>query len=311
MPRYLTVAAAQSGPISRTATRGEVVARLVEQMREARSRGAELIVFTECALSAFFPHWWIDDEAELDSWFECELPSAATQPLFDASRELGLGFCLGYAELAIEKGRKRRFNSNVLVDQTGTIVGKYRKLHLPGHDDHRPHNPFQNLEKRYFEVGNLPLGTWRTMGGVLGMCICNDRRWIETFRVLGLGGAEMVLCGYNTPDHIPEHPEMDHLVDFHNRLCLQSGAYQNGTWVVGVAKAGVEEGVSQMGQTSIIAPSGEVVAMASTRDDELVIHRCDLDLVKPYKEYIWNFARNRRPEFYGPITGQADATPPV
>ena len=310
MPRYLTIAAAQSGPISRTASRAETVARLVEQMRDARSRGAELIVFTECALTAFFPPWWIDDEAELESWFERDFPSPATQPLFDAAAELGIGFCLGYAEIAFEAGRKRRFNTSVLVDQTGRIVGKYRKLHLPGHEDHRPHNPFQNLEKRYFEVGNLPLGTWRTLGGIVGMCICNDRRWPETFRMLGLGGAELVLVGYNTPDHIPEHPEMDHLVDFHNRLCLQAGAYQNGCWVVGVAKAGTEEGVSQMGQTSIIAPSGEAVAMSSTLGDELVIHRCDLDLVKPYKEYIWNFARNRRPEFYGPITDQADATPP-
>jgi len=303
MARYLTVAAAQSGPISRTESRREVVARRIEQLREASARGCRLVVFTEAALTAFFPHWWIEDEAELDAWFEHELPSRETQPLFDEAKRLGIGFNLGYAELAIENGVKHRYNSSVLVDCDGRIVGKYRKIHLPGHTDHRPHNPFQNLEQRYFEVGNLPLRTWQVCGAELGLCICNDRRWPETYRVLALAGAEMVLVGYNTPDEIPEHPEMNHLVDFHNRLSMQAGAYQNGQWVVGVAKAGVEEGVSQIGQSMIIAPSGEVVAMASTMTDELVIHRCDLDMVQSYRE-LFDFGKNRRPEHYGPIVGR-------
>src|SRR5436190_20403269 len=108
MPRYLTIAAAQSGPIPRQASRTEVVARLIEQMRDARARGCELIVFTECALTAFFPHWWIDDEAELDGWFEREMPSPVTQPLFDEARRLRIGFYLGHAELAFEGGTKHR-----------------------------------------------------------------------------------------------------------------------------------------------------------------------------------------------------------
>lgn len=310
MARYLTIAAAQSGPISRHESRAQVVERLIEQLSEARSQGCELIVFTEVALTAFFPHWWIDDEAELDSWFEREMPSAETRPLFDEAARLGIGFCLGYAELASENGQKHRYNTNILVDATGKILGKYRKIHLPGHVEHRPNNPFQNLEKRYFEVGNLPFGTWRAFGGIVGMCICNDRRWAETYRVLALGGAELVLLGYNTPDHIPEFPELDPLQNFQNQLSMQAGAYQNGCWVVGVAKAGVEEGVSQIGQSCIIAPSGEVVAVAKTLGDELVIHRCDLDLVKPYKEVLFNFEKNRRVERYLPITNQTTAVLP-
>ncbi len=310
MSRYLHVAAAQSGPILRSESRREVVDRRIQQLREAHQCGCELVVFPECALTAFFPHWYMEDEAEIDAWFEHELPSADTQPLFDEAARLRIGFHLGYAELAYEHGQKRRFNSCILVDRDGRTVGKYRKIHLPGHVEHRPHNPFQNLEKRYFEVGNLGFGAWQSFNGVIGMCICNDRRWAETYRVLALQSAEMVLLGYNTPDHIPEHPELDHLVNFHNRLSMQAGAYQNGCWVVGVAKAGVEEGVSQIGQTSIIAPSGEVVAMSSTLGDELVVYRCDLDLVKPYKESLFNFANNRRIEHYGPITHQTSAVLP-
>jgi predicted amidohydrolase len=307
MPRFLTVGAAQSGPISRHESRREVVARRIDQLREAHRRGCDLVVFTEVALTAFFAHWWIDNDEELDSWFERELPGPETQPLFDEARRLGIAFYLGYAELAFEQGVKHRYNSSVLVERDGQIVGKYRKLHLPGHVEHRPNNPFQNLEQRYFEIGNLPFAATPVCGTQVGMCICNDRRWPETYRALTLAGAEMIVLGYNTPDQIPEHPEMNHLVDFHNRLSMQAGAYQNGVWVIGVAKAGVEEGVSQIGQSMIIAPSGEVVAMSSTRDDELIVYRCDLDMVTYYRS-LFNFAKNRRPEFYGAITEKSGPT---
>ena len=301
LERSISIAAAQSGPVSRLESRHDVVERRIAQLRQAAGAGADLVVFPEVALTAFFPHWWIAAEAELDAWFEREMPNAATAPLFAEARRLGLAFTLGYAELVEKHGRKRRFNTVVLVDGAGTVVGKYRKLHLPGHEDHRPHNPFQNLEQRYFEVGDLPLATWQLGAARVGMCICNDRRWPETFRVLSLSGAEVIVLGYNTPDHIPEHPGMDRLVHFHNRLCMQAGAHQNGAWVVGVAKAGVEEGVSQIGDSAIIAPSGEIVAAATTCGDEVLVHRCDLDLVTEYRA-LFNFARNRRPECYGAIT---------
>ena len=310
MARYITVGAAQSGPVSLQQTRADVIARLIEQMREAHGKGCDLVVFTECALTAFFPHWFMEDQEEIDAYFEREMPGAQTQPLFDEAARLGIGFYLGFAELDVEEGVTRRYNSSVLVGNDGRIIGKFRKIHLPGHRHHRPENPYQNLEKRYFEVGDLGFRTWPALGGVLGMCICNDRRWAETYRVLGLRGAEMILLGYNTPDEHPQHPQLDALTNFHNRLSMQAGAYQNGCWVVGVAKAGVEEGVSQIGQTSIIAPSGEVVAVASSLGHELIVHRCDLDMTKIYKEHIFNFAWHRRIEHYGPITGQTAATPP-
>lgn len=305
IPRTITVAAAQSGPVNRGTSRAETVERLITEMRQAHSAGCHLIVYTECALTAFFPHWWIDDEQELDDWFEREMPGPDTQPLFEEAVRLGIGFSLGYAELVTVGGRSRRFNTSILVGPDGRIVGKHRKIHLPGHADHRPHNPFQNLEKRYFDVGDLGFQTWDAFGGTLGMSICNDRRWPESYRVLGLLGAEMILIGYNTPDNIPEYPELDRIVGFHHELCMQAGANQNAAWVVAVGKAGVEEGVSQIGLTSIIAPSGEIVAQSSTLGDELVIYSCDLDESKRYRSFL-NFEQNRHPEFYGLITQQAE-----
>jgi N-carbamoyl-D-amino-acid hydrolase len=311
MPRHLTIAAAQLGPIARSESRRDAVARLIALLRQAHASGCELVVFPECALTAFFPHWWIDDPVELDRWFERAMPGPETQPLFDEAARLRIGFYLGYAELTEEEGQSRHYNACILVGPDGRIIGKYRKIHLPGHCDHRPQTPFQNLEKRCFDVGNLGFRAWSAFGGIVGMLICNDRRWPEAYRVLGLQGAELVLLGYNTPRNNPEYPELDRLSNFHNLLSMQAGAYQNGTWVVGAAKAGIEEGVDQIGQSAIIAPSGEVVAMTSSLGDELIVHRCDLDLTRPYKQGVFNFALHRRTEHYGPIVSQVGAEPPA
>ncbi|MEZ5934394.1 MAG: N-carbamoyl-D-amino-acid hydrolase [Alphaproteobacteria bacterium] len=302
MSRSLTVAAAQMGPIARDETRASAVERLLAMLKEAKSRGADLVVFPELALTTFFPRWWLEDEAELDFFYETEMPNEATRPLFEAAAEHGIGFYLGYAEVAASDGVKRRFNTSILVDKSGNIVGKYHKVHLPGHADHQPWRPFQHLEKKYFEPGDLGFPVVDMMGGRMGMCICNDRRWPETYRVMGLAGAELIMLGYNTPQHYPQAPEHDHLNNFHNHLVMQSGAYQNGCFVVGTAKCGVEEGCMLIGQSCIIAPTGEIMAMATTLDDEVIVAKCDLDRCKEIRENIFNFALHRRPECYGAIT---------
>ena len=138
----------------------------------------------------------------------------------------------------------------------------------------------------------------QAFGGTIGMCICNDRRWPETFRVMGLQGAELVALGYNTPVHYPLAPEHDHLQDFHNHLVLQAAAYQNGTWIIAVAKAGTEEKCDLIGGTCIIAPTGEIIAKCNTLGDELIVAECDLDRCKEIKENIFNFSLHREPENY-------------
>jgi len=310
MPRILTVGAAQLGPIARDEPRSHVVGRLIELMSAAARHGCDLVVFPELALTTFFPRWYFEDSQELDRFYEREMPGPETLPLFEAARRLKLGFYLGYAELAEEHGRTRRFNTSILVDKGGAIVGKYRKIHLPGHAEHEPWRRFQHLEKRYFETGDLGFPVFRAFGGNIGMAICNDRRWPETYRVMGLQDVEMVLIGYNTPVHNPPAPEHDDLSQFHNQLVMQSGAYQNGSWVVGVAKAGCEEGVEQIGNSIIVAPSGEIVGRCTTLGDELAIARCDLDLGLSYKNSVFNFARHREPQAYRLIVERKGAVAP-
>src|ERR1700692_4271043 len=151
MERKVNIAGAQLGPIARNESRQHVVSRLIELMRDAKSRSSDLVVFPELALTTFFPRWWMEDQAEIDAFFEREMPGPETRPLFDEAARLGMAFCLGYAELIQEGGALRRYNTSILVDRAGRIVGKYRKVHLPGHAEHEPSRPFQHLEKRYFD----------------------------------------------------------------------------------------------------------------------------------------------------------------
>lgn len=301
MSRIVTVGAAQMGPIQKNDSREEVVQRLIALLHDGHKAGCDLVVFPELALTTFFPRWFVDDITEADHWYETEMPSPVTQPLFDEAKKLHIGFCLGYAELTADG---HRFNTQILVEKDGSVVAKYRKVHIPGHEHNEPNRPFQHAERYYFEPSMEGFGVWRAFGGRMGMMICNDRRWPETYRVMGLQGVEMILCGYNTPIHYVPDPSQDILQGFHNALVMQSGAYQNGSWVIGVAKGGVEEGVDSLGQSMIVAPSGQIVAQAFTTGDELISARCDLDWCKKYTGTLFDFDRYRRPEVYGRITSQ-------
>ncbi len=310
MSRILTVAGAQTGPIALEESRASAVRRLIALLREAHARGARLVVFPELALTTFFPRTWMEDQARIDGFFEREMPNRDTRPLFEEAAERGIGFYLGYAELVEERGRVRRFNTSILVDGTGRIIGRYRKVHLPGHSERIPDVPHQHLEKRYFEPGDLGFPVWRAFGGIVGMCICNDRRWPETYRVMGLQDVELVLLGYNTPISSVVVPETAHLTAFHNHLSMQAGAYQNSCFVVGVAKAGLEEGSDLLAGSCIVAPTGEIIAQALTREDEVITATFDLDRCLVNKRTMFNFAAHRRTEHYRLIAERTGAEPP-
>lgn len=299
MSRNLMLGMAQMGPTARDDTREEVVKRMLELLYEAADRQVELLVFPELALTTFFPRWYIEDEEEMLSYFEKEMPSAATQPLFEEAARLGIGFCLGYAEaFTDDEGVTHRYNTQILVDRDGSEVAKFRKIHIPGHAEKQEWRPFQHAERYFFESGPDGFGVWRAFGGIVGMAICNDRRWSETYRVMALQGAELILIGYNTPYFYAADPQQNALQNFHSHVVMQAGAYQNGCWVVGVAKAGIEEGVENIAQSVIIAPSGQIVCQTITDGDEVAVAKIDLDFCRFYKEKVFNFDLYRVPEHY-------------
>jgi predicted amidohydrolase len=291
----LGLAVAQLGPVHLADDRRSVVRRLVEMLREASGRGAQLVVFPELALTTFFPRYWMSEAEAVERFFERSMPNADVAPLFDAARELGVGFYLGYAEVTPDG---RRFNTAVLVDASANIVGKYRKIHLPGHADHKTEAPFQHLEKKFFEVGNLGFPVFEAFGTKLGMCICNDRRWPETWRMLSLQSAAVGVLGYNTPSQNIYWNEQPHLRMQTHLLSLQAGAYQNAMWIGAAAKCGAEDGFHMIGGSAIVAPSGEIVAQSSGETDEVIFANVDLELGEAFRQHVFDFAKHRRPEHY-------------
>ena len=315
MARRLTVAAAQLGPIQKAEGRDVAIGRMVRLMERAHQRGVEVVVFPELALTTFFPRWYEEELASADNWYETALPSNETAPLFEAARRYNIAFHLGYAEKTPEG---RRFNTAVFVHPSGEIVLKYRKVHLPGHAEYDPRRKVQHLEKRYFEVGDLGFPVVRApVGGAgpvnLGMLICNDRRWPEAWRVLGLQSVELVMLGYNTPSLNQDNRgfEAHHLRVLHSHLSIQAGCYQNATFAVATAKAGVEDGHELFGHSIIVNPQGEIMAQATSWDDELITADCDLEMCRLGRETIFNFAAHRRVEAYGRITAQTAAEAPA
>ncbi|WP_341895445.1 N-carbamoyl-D-amino-acid hydrolase [Ferrovibrio terrae] len=308
LKRPYGLAVAQLGPINLADSRAAVVKRLIALLREAHARGAKFVVFPELALTTFFPRYWMTEEEAVERFFERSMPGPETQPLFDLAAEFGIGFYLGYAELTPDG---RRFNTAILVNEKSKIVGRYRKIHLPGHSHHIPTAPFQHLEKKFFEVGNEGFKVWETLDARIGMCICNDRRWAETYRVMGLQSAEIVALGYNTPSWNIHWSEPPHLRMFHHLLSLQGNAYQNGLWVAAAGKCGSEDGFHMIGGSAIVAPTGEIVAQAQGEGDELLFVNADLSLGETFREHVFNFAKHRRPEHYGLIIERTGAGAPL
>lgn len=160
---------------------------------------------------------------------------------------------------------------------------------------------------------------------ILGIMICNDRRWPEAWRCYGLQGVELVLCGYNTtawaPDLLGTHPTLTSPTAakaealFHNKLCIQAGSYQNACWSINVAKCGVEEDdkggrFPLIGGSCIVDPDGNVVVETTTEADELLVHEVDLGVCRRGKGKVFAFERHRRTEHYRRIVEQTGVQEP-
>lgn len=312
MARVIRVAAAQMGPTALAEPRERTLARMIDLLDQAAAQGATLVVFPELAFTTFFPRWLLEGEA-LDRHFERAMPNPAVQPLFDRARALGVGFYVGYAELT---SAGQRFNSAVTVGPDGRILGLYRKVHLPGSVEPRPDSRFQQLEKRYFDYGDLGFPAFRGPEAwhapILGMLVCNDRRWPEGWRAYGLQGVELMLMGYNSAAYDPNGGSTEDaaLRTFHSTLVAQANAYMNATWAVSVAKAGDEDGSALIGGSCIVDPNGVLVAQATTLADELLVADCDLDACRQGKEKMFNFAAHRRPQHYRRLVDQVGAVLP-
>jgi len=286
MARYVKVAAAQLGPNDEGMRGDQIIERMLGLMDQARAEHVEILAYPEMALTTYFPKRIRDDA---DRFFVTEIPPQALAELLAKARDAGMICHVGMCE----KDGDRRFNTAILTDETGAVCGHFRKIHLPGLDHPDPRGLARVYEPYYFETGDTGFQVFPTAKARIGIAICQDRRYGETYRCLGLRGAEIVLIGYNTP--------AAPLALEHNELVMRAGAYENHLFVVGVAKAGVEDGVELIGGSCVISPLGVVLAKAATTADELVTARIDLHQITLARQR-WNFFGRRHPEHYGVIT---------
>jgi N-carbamoyl-D-amino-acid hydrolase len=283
MPRWIKVAAAQMGPNNEGVSREEIVERMLALLEEAVREGVELVVYPEMALTTYFPK---KIRPDFDQFFETEVPPKALEPLLRRAAGARIAVHVGFCE----KADGKYFNTALLTDRDGRLCGTFRKIHLPG--TKAADGVAQVFEPYYFAHGDTGYRVWDACGARIGVAICQDRRYPESYRALALQGAEIILIGYNTP--------ISALALELNDLCMRSGAYANACFVVGAAKAGVEDGVELIGGSPIINPLGQILARAATTGDELVAARIDLDQMQPARKR-WNFLGRRQPQHYGAL----------
>ena len=351
--RKVIVAGAQLGPIDMTTPRSDVLQRIFKLMDEAKAQNVKLIVFPEIALVSFFPRHLIADLDELETFFEQEVDGDPTRapnmkPIFDKAREYEMDVSIGYAECADPTSTPHKhFNTAIYFSAAADkVVGKYRKIHLPGTvEPYEKKDATNQLEKRYFKPGNLGFKAFRVPGlvkdtitqssgkqandsetigrgdPVVGMMICNDRRWAEAWRAYGLQGAEIVLEGFNTTAWAPELLGTNAKIQtkemtktealFHHKLSIQHGSYTNACWSINVAKCGLEDGKYPLiAGSCIVDPDGQIVIETKTEGDELFVWECDLDMCKRGKGKVFAFERHRRIEHYGILVEQTGVREP-
>ncbi|KAF2454451.1 carbon-nitrogen hydrolase [Lineolata rhizophorae] len=359
MARTVRVAALQMGTTNIWDERPHTLERMLRLLQLAAEEKVQVALFPEIAFTTFFPRYYITDEARLAAFFEHGDVATApdTRAVFDRARDLGIDICVGFAEAAPEGDR---FNSCVYYHAaSGQVLAKYRKIHLPGDVEPFPDPDAVNqLEKRYFKPGDLGFEAFRvpdllregddaTAAGhagdqacdsqasgtpngavqgnvtgdpIFGMMICNDRRWSEPWRVLGLQGVEIVLCGYNTAGFAPhlwgaskdaDPEEANRLSLFQHKLCMQAHGYTNATFSVSAARCGLDDGKYIMIAGSCITdPEGRIIAESKTMGDEVIVADCDLDMCRPGRTRTFDFGRHRRVEHYGRIVQQTGVVEP-
>lgn len=180
------------------------------------------------------------------------------------------------------------YNTAVVIDNDGTVLGKYRKTHIP------QVGPCF-WEKFYFKPGNLGYPVFDTAVGKVGLIICYDRHFPEVARAVGLKGAELVFNPSATVESLSKYLW---------ELEQPAHAVANGYWIAAINRVGVEEPLNSAkfyGSSYFCDPRGQIIAKASDADDEVLVADLDLDMVRQVRN-TWQFMRDRRPETYRELT---------
>lgn len=291
MSRLVTIAAVQ---MQCSTDPRESIDTAERAIRKAAADGAQIILLPELFERQYFCQ---ERQYEYYAFATKTEENPAVRRCMELSRELGVVLPVSF----YERDGSRLFNSCAVIDADGTLLGVYRKTHIP--DDH------YYQEKFYFSPGNTGFLTWKTRYATIGVGICWDQWFPETARSLVLNGAELLFY----PTAIGSEPILDTDSAQHWQTCMLGHAAANITPVIAANRIG-EEHVTPSdangGQSSslrfygtsfLTTETGAVAAQASRDKSEILMHTYDLDAIAQAK-LDWGLFRDRRPEMYGAIT---------
>lgn len=285
--RNVTIAAIQmecSGEVAQNIDKAK------QMVRKAAEQGANVILLPELFERPYFCQ---ERRYEYYDFAKSVEENDAVRAFMPLAAELGVVLPISF----YERDKNRLYNSVALIDADGTLLGVYRKTHIP--DDH------YYQEKFYFSPGDTGFVVWNTRFGNIGVGICWDQWFPETARALAVKGAEMILY----PTAIGSEPILECDSMPHWRRCMQGHAGANLMPVMAANRIGLEtvspckeNGMQESsllfyGSSFIADETGEIVVGASRDREEILLHTFDLDAIA--KERLsWGIFRDRRPECY-------------
>ncbi len=265
----------------------ETADRLV---REAAARGAQVILLPE-----LFETWYFCQERNYDSYGLASTVSENPAVLHFQSlaKELGVVIPVSF----FEREGNVTYNSVAMIDSQGSVMGVYRKTHIP--DDH-----FYQ-EKFYFTPGNTGFRVWDTAYGRIGVGICWDQWFPEAARCMALQGAQLLLY----PTAIGSEPILQCDSMPHWRRCMQGHAAANVVPVIAANRIGEEKvlpsgenngqrsSIVFYGSSFITDETGEILEDAGRTEEKVILHTFDLDAMEKMR-FSWGLFRDRRPQMY-------------
>ena len=263
------------------------VRKTIPRIEEAAAKGAKIIGLQEMFTTKYF--CINQDPKNFDLAEPIETGPSVTE-LAKAAKRLGVVIV---APLFEARGSEVYHNTAAVIDADGTVLGKYRKMHIPQDPGFE--------EKFYFTPGDLGFRSWRTAHGNIGVLICWDQWYPEAARLTALAGADLLFY----PTAIGWLPEEKAALGHaqHNAWeTVQRGhGVANGCYVAATNRVGTEGRTQFWGQSFVSDPYGEIVARASVEQEEVLLADCDLVKQREFRR-IWPFFRDRRIDAYGDLT---------
>lgn len=262
---------------------------LIVRIREAARRGARIVATQELFRTPYF----CQDETIATFDLAESIPGPTTDALQPLAAELGVVIV---ASLFERRMAGIYHNTAVVIDADGTLLGSYRKTHIP--DD-----PLY-YEKYYFTPGDLGYPVWTTRHGRIGVLVCWDQWFPEAARLIALGGADILFYPTAIGWHLHEKAQYGEAQHDAWETIQRSHAIANGMYVCAINRVGVEGTVEFFGQSFIADPFGRLLHRASTTDEEIVVRELDLGLIEEVRRN-WPFLRDRRIDLYDDLRRRA------